>query len=64
MCEWEAKVGQCFSHNTEGVRCFAGEAGKFFLWGLKRHNLTGKPSQKHAFLDMTRGHDEEMTEFD
>lgn len=33
------------------------------MWGLiKAHSLTGKLSRKHAFLDMTWGHDDEMTE--
>lgn len=28
----------------------------------KARSQTGKLSEKHALLDMTRGHDEEMTE--
>lgn len=33
------------------------------MWGLiKAHSLTGKLSRKHAFLDMTWGHADEMTE--
>lgn len=33
------------------------------MWGLiKAHSLTGKLSRKHAFLDVTWGHADEMTE--
>lgn len=62
MCVWEAKVGQYFAQ-TEGVRFFLKvKLGHFCVGADKAHSLTGKLSEKHAFLDMTQGHDEVMTE--